>query len=67
MVKDNSLTLSFQAIRTRLNPFSPEEQGHLINWGYALTDSGMRRHVLRNRTDVPPAAWPIKYYPLGTS
>jgi NTE family protein len=32
-------------IRTRLNPFSDEEQEQLINWGYALCDAAMRTHV----------------------
>ncbi len=64
--EDNALTGSLKNIRTRLNPFSPEEQGHLINWGYALTDAGMRRHVIPG-TKCPPATWPIKDYPLDTS
>ena len=29
-------------MRTRLNAFSPKEQAHLINWGYALADSALR-------------------------
>ncbi len=66
MVEDNALTGSLKNMRTRLNPFSPEEQGHLINWGYALTDAGMRRHVIPG-TKCPPATWPIEDYPLDTS
>src|SRR5690242_5826911 len=33
------------AIRTRLNPFTDEEQGRLINWGYALCDAALRSHA----------------------
>ncbi len=42
---DGALTSSLCRIRTRLNAFTPEEQGRLINWGYALTDAG---EALRN-------------------
>ena len=55
-------TRALAAIRTRLNPFSEQEQGELINWGYALCDAAMRRHVLRE--PVPPPAWPDPAYRL---
>ncbi len=32
LVEDSELTGSFTKIRTRLNRFKVEEQGHLINW-----------------------------------
>ncbi|MGO8910779.1 MAG: patatin-like phospholipase family protein [Bradyrhizobium sp.] len=49
-------------IRTRLNPFSDEEQGHLINWGWYVMDLAMRSHVM---SDAPaPQAWPISEWPL---
>jgi NTE family protein len=49
-------------IRTRLNPFSDEEQGHLINWGWYVMDLAMRSHVMN---DAPaPQAWPIPEWPL---
>lgn len=47
------------AIRTRLNPFSDQEQGELINWGYALTDAAIRKHapqLVARRSPAP--AWP---------
>ncbi len=33
-------------MRTRLNRFKPDEQERLVNWGYVLADTAMRRHVL---------------------
>lgn len=62
MTHDSALTESFQKMRTRLSPFSEEEQGHLINWGYALTDTAMRRWILDPGT--PKGVWPVLKYPL---
>jgi len=61
MIKDNKLTGTLKEIRTRLNKFSDEEQGHLINWGYALTDTAMRKHVLPEATQ--PGSWPDPKFP----
>ena len=63
MVKDTNATESLKEIRTRLNPFSDNEQGHLINWGYALTDAAMRRHVLAE--NVEPGSWPAPDHGLS--
>ena len=53
-------------LRTRLNPFSDDEQGRLINWGYALSDAALRSHA---RALVPtatrPTAWPAPGQALG--
>ncbi len=50
-------------MRTRLNPFSDEEQASLINWGWLMMDAAMRSHVT---TDVPaPAALPLPAFPLS--
>jgi len=46
LLNDDTTTHSLSRIRTRLNRFSAKEQEHLINWGYALTDAAMRRHVI---------------------
>lgn len=56
LTEDNVRTEAMASIRTRLNKFDEKEQGELINWGYALTDAAMRRHVL----DPEPVAgtWP---------
>jgi NTE family protein len=63
VAKDSPLTASLELIRTRLNQISAEEQGHLINWGYALADAAMRCRVLAG----PPAtagAQPDRAFPL---
>jgi len=46
------------AIRTRLNAFNDQEQGELINWGYALTDAAIRRHANQLAPDAPKPQWP---------
>lgn len=46
-------------IRTRLDSFSPQEQGELINWGYALCDAAVRRHAPQLvAPGAPPPQWP---------
>jgi NTE family protein len=55
-------------IRTRLNKFSDDEQGHLVNWGYALCDGAIRKHV---GTLIPagtsrPTKWPCPNQPLDS-
>lgn len=47
LVKDSEDTGALCRVRTRLNRFTDEEQKQLINWGYALADAAMRRHVLK--------------------
>lgn len=59
---DNDLTRSLASVRTRLNAFSEEEQGRLINWGYALTDTAMRRYILD--AGATPGAQPVPAYTL---
>lgn len=61
LVKDNDLTRNLRTVRTRLNPFKPEEQGHLINWGYALTDAAMRKYV---DPSTVSGNYPCPDYPL---
>ncbi len=62
IVQDNAVTGAQQLIRTRLDSFSPNEQGHLINWGYAIADTAIRKWV----APQPPGdwRWPCKDYPL---
>jgi NTE family protein len=63
LTNDNQKTADLQHIRTRLNEFTPSEQGSLINWGYALSDAAMRRYV--DTTNTAAAAWPVPEFPLS--
>jgi NTE family protein len=38
-------TLALAAVPTRLARMEPEHQERLINWGYAICDAALRRHV----------------------
>ncbi|MBY2937937.1 patatin-like phospholipase family protein [Rhizobium leguminosarum] len=52
-------------MRTRLDPFSDDEQGHLINWGWLAMDAAMRSYVT---PDVPPpGSFPIPSCDLSKS
>jgi NTE family protein len=53
-------------MRTRLNRFTEQEQCELINWGYALCDAALRRHVLTaaEAQTAAPRAWPYPRYAL---
>ncbi len=62
MIHDNEITVAQQFVRTRLNPLTPKEQGHLINWGYALCDAAMRRHV---DPAIRRGQWPKREYLLS--
>lgn len=62
LVADNDITASLDDIRTRLNSFSPREQGQLINWGYALADVALRT---RARFELgAPEGWPMPEWAL---
>lgn len=69
MVSDNCVTGNLKFIRTRLNPFNEQEQGYLVNWGYALTDSAIRKHVSSLPLSVllEKGAWPRAKYALDIS
>jgi NTE family protein len=57
------VTAQLPRLRTRLNPFSDEEQGRLINWGWLMMDVAIRSYV---DTSAPaPKSLPIPEYPLG--
>ena len=63
LTNDSAKTAALHRIRTRLNKFSSEEQGQLINWGYALSDAAMRKWVLPPGTPRP-ARWPDEAFTL---
>ena len=53
------------AIRTRLDKFSEQEQGELINWGYALTDAAIRKHAPQLvAPGAPRPQWPMPKWAL---
>jgi NTE family protein len=54
-------TAELAAIPTRLKRLSPELQERLINWGYAICDTAMRRHFMP-KSSLPAAQFP---YPIG--
>lgn len=62
LAANTPLTRELRNIRTRLNPFQPAEQGHLINWGYALTDAAVRSYV---DDDAPGGRLPCPDFPLA--
>lgn len=54
----NSAMLRLARMRTRLNRFSPREQGELINWGYASCDYAVRSKPAI-ACDAPAPKWPV--------
>jgi len=58
-----SLTRNLARLRTRLNPFSDEEQGRLINWGWYMSDLAARSFV--TPTVAAPTTWPRPDWPLS--
>jgi NTE family protein len=64
LVKDNDMTRGLREIKTRLTSFSDADKGKLINWGYALADAAMRKHVKEILVKVPDPRWPFPEYSL---
>jgi NTE family protein len=60
---DPAITSPLAGLRTRLNEFSDEEQGRLINWGWYMTDIAVRSYIVDTAT--VPAYWPVPEWPLG--
>ncbi|MCB2188051.1 MAG: patatin-like phospholipase family protein [Deltaproteobacteria bacterium] len=63
LTTDNELTASLEHIATRLGGFKDEEQGHLINWGYALADAALRTYAGFHQG--PSAEWPLPRWRLA--
>ncbi len=59
---DSKTTADLSQVRTRLNKFKPDEQGRLINWGYALTDAALRCYWFPG--DISAGQFPISAYPV---
>ena len=62
---DDAIVGPLADIRTRLNPFTDQEQELLINWGYALCDAGVRTYAPQIIVTPTPPEWPCKGHPLG--
>ncbi|MBB5271960.1 patatin-like phospholipase family protein [Quisquiliibacterium transsilvanicum] len=52
-------------IRTRLNRFSDAEQDRLINWGYAVCDAAIRKHVPQLVTRPGAPKQPRERHPVS--
>ena len=52
---------------TRLATLSESLQEQLINWGYAITDAALRKHVLLRKSDVKPPAFPYPRHAPSSS
>jgi len=46
-------TLALADTKTRLDKLSDKRQESLINWGYAVCDAAMRRHVAQSQDSAP--------------
>lgn len=51
-------TLALAATPTRLRKLDDSQQERLINWGYALTDAAVRKHLPASPPDAAPAGFP---------
>jgi NTE family protein len=49
-------TLELAKVKTRLGRMDKKRQEQLVNWGYAVCDAAMRKHVLTSAT--PPDSFP---------
>jgi NTE family protein len=63
LAKDSSISDALDEIPTRLAGFEPQQQGQLINWGYALCDAGLRTRAgltIPAATGLPLPQWALK-------
>lgn len=60
---DPEMIARLAGMRTRLDPFSDEEQALLINWGWLMTDIAMRSFVAKDV--AAPVALPLPGFPLA--
>jgi NTE family protein len=49
-------TMKLARISTRLAALKPRSQEHLVNWGYAISDTALRKHVAPGLD--PPSGFP---------
>jgi NTE family protein len=56
-------TLALAEVATRLKRLDQAVQQRLVNWGYAVCDAAMRKHVLA--TAAAPTAFPYAAAGIG--
>lgn len=56
-------TMRLAEVPTRLAKLDPATQELLVNWGYAIADTAMRKWVIEG--EVPGPAFPYPRHPLG--
>jgi NTE family protein len=61
MPADPAVTMALAATPTRLDDLPDERQEMLINWGYVMTDTGVRKHV---RPGLDAGSLPYPDHPL---
>jgi len=61
---DSDSTKALGILRTRLGPFTPSEQGGLINWAYALCDASLKKTGHIDPAESPEPTWPVEEFPL---
>jgi NTE family protein len=61
LCRDSEASAGLAGMRTRLDRFSEQEQGHLVNWGYAMADAALRRFVT---PDAAAGRLPLPQYCL---
>jgi NTE family protein len=54
---DAGLTAHLSRMRTRMGRYTVQEQGRLINWGYAACDAALRANV--DPAAPAPTGWPV--------
>ncbi|WNJ89583.1 patatin-like phospholipase family protein [Bosea sp. 685] len=60
---DPGMIALLSGMRTRLNPFSEEEQARLINWGWLMMDVAARSYIAKDAP--PPQSLPIPKFSLS--
>lgn len=61
MPADPTITMALAATPTRLDDLPAQRQEELINWGYVITDTGIRKHV---RPELQAGTLPYPQRPL---
>lgn len=68
MVQDSAASARLKGISTRLAAFAESDRGQLVNWGYALGDAAIRKHLpeMIAGAATKPIQFPVPKFPLPT-